>query len=85
MVSSLLKEPNFLSLDKSKKINKMKRFLFVVLCLVIVQGVFAQTKSISGTVFDQTTKESLPFASIHVPNTLVGTMTNEVKVANYEK
>lgn len=52
-------------------------FSFCLAFLLTSTFLFAQVKSINGTVIDQKTKEPLSYATIHIPNTLIGTITND--------
>ncbi len=49
--------------------------LFAVLGLMLSQGIFAQTKIVTGTITDASTNETLPGVNVVVKNTTVGTMT----------
>jgi hypothetical protein len=49
--------------------------LFAVLGLMLSQGIMAQTKTVTGTVTDAGTNETMPGVNVIVKNTTVGTMT----------
>ena len=49
--------------------------LFAVLGLMLSQGIMAQTKTVTGTVTDAGTNETMPGVNVVVKNTTVGTMT----------
>jgi TonB-linked SusC/RagA family outer membrane protein len=49
--------------------------LFAVLGLMLSQGIMAQSKTVTGTVTDASTNETMPGVNVVVKNTTVGTMT----------
>ena len=49
--------------------------LFAVLGLMLSQGIMAQTKTVTGTVTEAGTNETMPGVNVIVKNTTVGTMT----------
>jgi TonB-linked SusC/RagA family outer membrane protein len=49
--------------------------LFAVLGLMLSQGILAQSKTVTGTVTDASTNETMPGVNVVVKNTTVGTMT----------
>jgi TonB-linked SusC/RagA family outer membrane protein len=55
----------------------MKKFLFLVQFLLLSAGLFAQTKTITGTVTDSETGEPLTGVSIRVINSKLGANTDE--------
>jgi len=50
--------------------------LFAVLGLMLSQGIYAQPKTVTGTVTDATTNESLPGVNVIIKNTTTGTSTD---------
>ncbi len=61
-------------MKKQKLLFKWKGFLTALLCVITLSG-FAQTKTITGTVFDEQ-KQPIIGASVKVQGTTNGTMTN---------
>jgi TonB-dependent SusC/RagA subfamily outer membrane receptor len=53
---------------------KSRKLLSLALIMLIFQGIFAQEKTITGTVFDK--KEPLPYANVSVKGKRSGTLTN---------
>jgi hypothetical protein len=56
--------------------NKQGTPLIVIILLLKASILFSQSRTIEGIVIDSKTKEPLPFASVGIENTLVGTATN---------
>lgn len=55
----------------------MKTLFSTFLISIFTFSLTAQTQTVTGVVKDAQTKEGLPFASISIKNTLLGTMTDE--------
>lgn len=56
--------------------QRMKRFVYIILLIAVYSNLYAQTGRISGWVTESTTHKPLPFATVYVNNTTLGTLTN---------
>ena len=62
----------------------MKRLIVAIIILSIVVVVRGQVRLVSGTVSDAKTKEPIPFASVFVKGTTLGTMTDTLGIFEFE-
>ncbi len=62
--------------------NSNKSLLFLGLLMILQIGSIAQDKTVSGYVYDASSKEALSYATISIPNTLSGTVTDDAGYFN---